>query len=158
MIESIINQFHTITLDEMKSIKLMNRNDTKFVTSESMLCDLLQLTKDDYRVQTTDGQRVAPYATLYFDTPNCEMYMAHQNGHLNRQKVRIRSYAASDLHFLEVKNKDNHRRTHKKRVAIDAADHRQWHRMITANQGPVQQFLAGHLRYDNITLVPAELE
>ena len=106
----------------MSGIKLMNRTDTKFVTTQALLCQLLQLAVDEYYAQEIDGARIARYFTAYFDTPDRQMYIAHQNGHLNRQKLRIRSYVDSHLNFLEVKTKNNHRRTKKKRVAVTDFD------------------------------------
>ena len=114
--ESILRSYHPISLDEMSGIKLMNRTDTKFVTSASRLRELLVLAHDDYRVQEIDGKRIARYYTAYFDTPDNNMYIVHQNGHVGRQKLRIRSYVDSGLNFLEVKTKNNHGRTKKKRV------------------------------------------
>ena len=40
----------TITLDEMSSIKLMNRVDTKYVMSEDYSMDLLRREVDKYSV------------------------------------------------------------------------------------------------------------
>ena len=37
----ILKQFAPITLEEMSSVKLMNRTDTKFVTTMPMLLQLL---------------------------------------------------------------------------------------------------------------------
>ena len=155
MIESIIRQYEPITLEQMSGIKLMNRTDTKFVTSRAVLCRLLELARSEYRVQETDGFRVAPYHTVYYDTPACDMYMAHHNGHLNRQKVRIRSYVASDLHFLEIKTKDNHRRTHKKRMTLTAAPMPAWTSQLHSTQGEVSDFLKRRLRYDHEVLMPS---
>jgi hypothetical protein len=44
------------------------------------------------------------------------MYEAHQNGKLNRFKIRKREYVASGKKFLEVKYKNNKHRTIKKRI------------------------------------------
>ena len=154
MIEQIIQQFQPITLEQMSAIKLMNRTDTKFVTSVPVLCRLLEMARGEYRAQETDGLRIAPYRTLYFDTPERAMYIAHQNGHLNRQKVRVRSYVSSDLHFLEVKTKDNHKRTRKKRMGLTITDQQQWPALVVANKGDISEFLHRRLRYDNTTLVP----
>ena len=118
MIE-IVNTYRPITLEEMSGIKLMNRIDTKFVTTVPKLIQLLEMARDQYRIQETGGLRLIPYRTVYFDTEQLDMYNTHHNGALPRQKVRMRSYVASDLHFLEVKTKNNHRRTRKKRTAID---------------------------------------
>ena len=154
MIEHIARQFEPITLEQMSGIKLMNRTDTKFVTSEAKLLKLLELASSQYLIQETDGLRIAPYGTVYFDTEACEMYAAHHNGHLNRQKVRIRSYIASGLHFLEVKTKDNHRRTSKKRITMPTDDRTQWLHIVNDNQGETADFLHKRLRYDNRTLLP----
>ena len=120
--KEILNEFAPITLDEMRGIKLMNRIDTKFVTTVPMLMRLLELAKDQYYVQEQGGLRISPYYTLYFDTDDCQMYTAHEAGHTNRQKLRIRSYVNSGLNFLEVKTKNNHGRTKKKRVLVHEFD------------------------------------
>ena len=122
VMKSLLNHFDPITLEQMSDIRLMNRTDTKFVTTRSRLEQLLMLAKDDYYVQEIDGERIAPYYTLYFDTEDHAMYTAHESGHTNRQKLRIRSYVNSGLNFLEVKTKNNHGRTKKKRMLVDEFD------------------------------------
>ena len=118
----IVRDFDPISLEEMDGIRLMNRTDTKFVTTAGTARRLLAMAAADYRVQETGGERVMPYYTLYFDTPDMSMFTAHHNGHANRQKLRIRSYVDSGLNFLEVKTKNNHGRTRKKRTAIEGFD------------------------------------
>ena len=119
-IHNIMSEFEPIRLEQMAKVKLMNRVDTKFVTSLRRLIDFLGSASEFYRAQEIDGKRVCSYTTEYFDTPAMDMYTMHHNGCLGRQKVRIRSYVDSQLHFLEVKTKNNHRRTKKKHVAIEA--------------------------------------
>ena len=114
----ILNDFAPITLDEMSGIRLMNRTDTKFATTMERLADLLVMARAEYRVQDVNGVRNIPYYTMYFDTDNFDMYLEHSHGHTGRQKVRIRSYVNSGLNFLEVKTKDNHGRTKKKRMEM----------------------------------------
>ena len=89
--EDIIRTYDPISLDEMSGIKLMNRTDTKFVTTVDRLRLLLTLARNDYRAQEIDGKRIAAYYTAYYDTPDTNMYIVHQNGHVGRQKLRIRS-------------------------------------------------------------------
>lgn len=134
--ESIIRTYDPISLDEMSGIKLMNRTDTKFVTTVDRLRLLLELAHNDYRAQEINGKRIASYYTAYFDTPDNNMYIVHQNGHAGRQKLRIRSYVDSGLNFLEVKTKNNHGRTKKKRIHINGAD--------TYVQDGAAQFLEEH--------------
>jgi len=102
----------------MSAVKLMNRIDTKFVTNRRTLLRLLEKAEELYKAQEIDGKRVASYHTLYYDTKEDTMYNAHQNGKKNRQKLRVRSYVDSDQHFLEIKTKNNHGRTKKKRVEM----------------------------------------
>lgn len=114
---ALISKFQPISLDEMGGIRLMNRTDTKFVTSIDKLVQLLQMAGDEYRVQEIDGKRNMSYATVYYDSKDYTFYNAHHDGHVGRQKVRVRSYVDSHLSFLEVKTKDNHGKTHKSRIA-----------------------------------------
>lgn len=117
-ITDILQQFAPITLEEMEAVKLMNRVDTKYVTSLSQLEQVLRLAAADYYVQVIDGLPVAPYDTLYYDTPTHEMYLHHHDRQLRRQKVRIRTYVQTDTTFLEIKNKNNKGRTKKKRILV----------------------------------------
>jgi len=153
----VIKSFRPITLDEMSGIRLMNRTDTKFVTTKEQLVRLLQLAQEQYRVQDMSGKRIIPYYTVYFDTPEYMMYMMHQHGHTGRQKVRIRSYVDSQLNFLEVKTKDNHGRTKKKRMEMKEFDPLHPDTGITFRNQDEQRveyghFLNKHLFFDPETL------
>ena len=112
-------QMPTITLDEMSSIKLMNRVDTKYVISEEYCMELLRRAADKYSVQIIDGVRACRYSTLYYDTHDLDMFTVHQNRKLTRQKIRARTYVESGISFIEIKNKTNKGRTKKKRIRID---------------------------------------
>ena len=101
-----MNVYSPITLDEMSGISLMNRTDTKFVAGIERVRELLFMAKNDYFVQQTGGMRILSYYSVYFDTKTFDMYVAHQNDKLNRQKIRIRSYVDSGDNFLEVKTKN----------------------------------------------------
>ena len=137
----------------MSGIKLMNRTDTKFVTTVDRLLLLLAHARDEYYAQDIDGKRIAAYYTAYFDTPDYSMYTVHQNGHTGRQKLRIRSYVDSGLNFLEVKTKNNHGRTKKKRVDMVGFDPMHPDHGIRFQRQDEQyraydEFLRKHLRYD----------
>lgn len=146
----LLQDFDPITLGEMSGIRLMNRTDTKFVTTVPVLEKLLRLAVSDYRVQDIGGERLSPYYTVYFDTPRYDMYRRHETGHVNRQKLRIRSYVSSGLNFLEVKTKNNHGRTRKKRVAMEGFDALHPDHNITFHDGGslYADFLHDNLRYD----------
>lgn len=115
----ILERYATVSLEEMKRVKLMNRTDTKFVTTENQLMRLLILAGEDYLAQSIGGELIMPYSTLYYDTEDCEMYCNHLHGKLTRKKVRERRYVSSGVEFLEVKRKNNHGRTDKKRIDTD---------------------------------------
>ena len=121
-LEEIIQSFDPITLGEMKSVKLMNRTDTKFVTTRPMLEKLLMMAQGDYYAQEIGGERNMLYDTTYFDTRSYGMYYEHQAGHTNRQKIRFRTYVSSNLQFMEIKTKNNHGRTKKKRIEVNDMD------------------------------------
>ena len=108
-----------ISLGEMDSIKLMNRIDTKYLTDEATLALVLRdAAAAGYRALETEGSKISPYFSVYFDTPALNMFLDHHNRRLNRQKVRTREYLDSGLSFLEIKLKNNKGRTRKKRIRI----------------------------------------
>lgn len=121
-IKELLTRLESITLDEMSSIRLMNRIDTKFITNYTTLLKLLEMTTSQYYVQELNGDRVNPYLTTYWDTPAHIFYMSHHDGHYPRKKVRVRTYLESDITFLEVKMKNNHGRTAKSRIQVPAQD------------------------------------
>ena len=115
-------QLPPISLDEMSGIKLMNRTDTKFVTNKRKLARLLEMAQGQYYAQQIEGSRIANYRTVYWDTPEYRFFLEHHNGRAPRQKIRVRTYLDSDLTFLEVKTKNNHGRTKKKRITVPDHD------------------------------------
>lgn len=115
-IKNILNQFEPITLAEMDSVKLMDRTDTKFVFSQKDLAAILEQLIPNYKILVVNNNTISRYESLYFDTPNFELYHKHQTGKLNRYKVRFRKYVESELNFFEVKFKNNKGRTIKDRV------------------------------------------
>ncbi len=108
-----------ITLDEMAGIRLMNRPDTKFLANKTLLLQVLTLAKDDYYVQVIESKPIARYRTTYWDSDDYMFFNMHQMGRRPRTKVRVRTYEDSHgLTFLEVKKKDNHGKTNKKRIEV----------------------------------------
>lgn len=107
-----------ITLGEMKEVKLMNRIDTKFLVTSEELLSILKGIREHYYAQEVEGNRLSPYSTVYYDTPDLKMYILHHDKHLVRDKVRVRTYVDSHLTFCEVKHKTNKGRTKKKRIEV----------------------------------------
>lgn len=115
-IENLLHLFGTVSLADMDNVRLMNRIDTKFIVPLKRLPELLNQLVDFYNVLQIDEKRLLPYRTLYFDTKEHSMYIAHHNGQLNRYKIRKREYMHSKTGFLEIKFKSNKGRTKKKRL------------------------------------------
>lgn len=97
----------------------MNRTDTKFLANKAQLLQVLALVRDDYYVQEIQKVRIAHYRTTYWDSHDYAFFRMHEQGRRPRTKVRVRTYEDSDgLTFLEVKKKDNHGKTRKKRIQV----------------------------------------
>ena len=147
----LLMAFSPISLDRMDSIRLMNRIDTKYVTTLPVLDAILRKAlASGYLMFASDGVRIHPYDSIYFDTPELRMFMDHRNSRLVRQKVRTRIYSTSDLCFLEVKTKNNHSRTKKKRVAIPPEEFTDFR-----NDGQCADFLASVSDYRADELSPS---
>lgn len=142
----ILSRYEPISLEEMSGIRLMNRIDTKFVTTLPVLLRLLEMAQEAYWAQEIDGERNMKYDTTYFDTNRFDMFYVHQSGHTNRQKLRFRTYVSSNLQFMEVKTKNNHGRTKKKRMKVTNMD---------LDESEKLEFLQQHLKYDRADLIPA---
>lgn len=119
-IEERLGAMEPITLEEMQAVRLMNRLDRKYMLGRRELAELLERVAGDYRVQRIDGEALAGYRNLYYDTAGLEMYTQHHNRKLTRQKVRIRTYLSSKelTTFFEIKNKNNRLKTRKIRIGV----------------------------------------
>lgn len=115
-VKTALSQFDPITLEEMDGVKLMDRTDLKFNFSIHHLPELLDAIRDSYRILEVSGTRMSRYETLYYDTPEYDLYKTHHKGKPTRFKIRARKYVESDLNFFEVKHKNNKGRTVKSRV------------------------------------------
>lgn len=138
-----------ITLQEMSGIKLMNRTDTKFVATEEQLHAFLLAVQGKYFIQDINGKRLASYHTTYFDTDDYQMYNMHHCGRTTREKIRVRTYLDSNDTFFEIKNKNNHGRTKKKRIAI------QGHDTVPNELDAIIPFMAKHAWYEIEEITPA---
>ena len=117
-LQSILDNFTSISLDEMDEVKLMNRVDTKFAFSFIEFKRILFQLETNYKVLEIEGTRTPFYESLYFDEMNFKFYNDHHIGRVDRYKVRFRKYVESDLTFLEIKHKVKGR-TKKSRIVVD---------------------------------------
>lgn len=134
--KDVLGTYDRISLEEMKDVRLMNRIDTKYVTTVPVLIEILKRAKPNYYAQFIDGECMMPYYTLYYDTEDTDMYIQHLRGRKRRQKIRIRKYEATNISFLEVKNKNNKGRTKKKRTEY-----------LTPNEDVFTAFITEHGNY-----------
>jgi hypothetical protein len=116
---SFLREMKGISLNEISSVKLMNRKDTKYMLPVSKLVSIIQTIEDQFFILEIEGKRMASYETVYYDSPALDFFLNHVNGKLNRSKVRRRTYLDSNLHFLEIKRKTNKDKTIKTRIPVD---------------------------------------
>jgi len=122
-INGFIEKYSPISLDQMKGIRLMNRDDKKYIATTSDLMNLLYKAPEYYFIQEIDGGvRSAHYQTIYYDTPDNQIFLLHQNGKKTREKIRVRRYVDSSIAFCEIKRKNNHGRTSKTRIECPVED------------------------------------
>ena len=146
----LLEGFKPISLGEMDAVKLMNRIDTKYLTDEETLVRILRRAcAAGYMVLETDGLRINPYDSLYYDTDELKMYYDHRNRKLVRQKVRTRTYLTTGITFLEIKRKNNKGRTKKKRIGIPAEYFNNY-----SSNAEAASYLASHSDFSAYELTP----
>lgn len=119
----ILDEFNPIHLDELDHLKLMNRVDSKYILPVHKLPELLKDLNNTYRILEINEERSFKYHTKYYDTPELLLYRTHQNGILNRFKIRCRTYMVNSISFLEIKKKTNKGKTLKSRIKVSNTDH-----------------------------------
>ncbi|MCZ2459099.1 MAG: polyphosphate polymerase domain-containing protein [Chitinophagales bacterium] len=118
-VTNMLDGLDPISLEEMDNVKLLNRVDTKYIIPVRSLHRLFDLLKNNYYILEIEGRRSFSYETTYFDTPDFRFYKDHHNNVSCRIKVRNRSYIESNLHFFEIKMKENFR-TNKYREKLNS--------------------------------------
>ena len=117
--QNLLNDFQTVSLDDLDRVRLLDRQDTKFIFNQIDLPHILEKIKPFYRILEINNDRVYTYDTTYFDTDDFLFYVQHHNGSRNRFKVRFRRYSSNKKSFFEIKIKNNKDRTIKKRLNVD---------------------------------------
>jgi hypothetical protein len=117
-LDDLVHAFEPVGLGDMDSVALLNRVDIKFVLSAGQLRSVLRNLRPNYRVLSINQRRIHRYWTLYFDTRGFELYHDHVTGRAQIYKVRSREYLDTRLSYLEVKHKNQKRRTEKMRLPV----------------------------------------
>ena len=63
-----VSEFLPITLEEMDTVKLMNRMDTKYIFHSGRLSGILEKASEFYRILSIEDNRIFRYNSLYFDS------------------------------------------------------------------------------------------
>lgn len=113
-----ISCFGSLSLKELGGAALLNRQETKYVFPKERLLTLFSGLESDYSILEIQGRRYFEYQSIYYDLPNRQFFNQHQKGALPRWKIRRRTYLNTGLSYLEVKHKDNRKRTQKSRLLI----------------------------------------
>ena len=119
LFQYLLNDLQTVSLEELDNVKLLDRQDTKFVFNQIHLPLILDKIKPFYRILEINNERVFTYDNTYFDTDDFLFYNQHHNGNKKRFKIRSRKYSSSNQSFFEIKIKNNKDLTVKKRLPID---------------------------------------
>ena len=117
----VLHKFSSHGLEDLDKANLMNRIDSKFIIHTSELNGVLDALNNYYSVLEIDRERLFQYDNIYFDTPNLDYYHLHHNGKLNRHKIRYRKYVDTNSAYLEVKFKNNKKRTQKSRIQVSCS-------------------------------------
>ena len=117
-IQEILDTFESVSLQDLDTVKLQNRIDTKYMLTIQELEQVLREIQKNQKVLEIDDTRLFTYKTVYFDTPDFRFYKDHHNGCINRVKVRCREYVESHLVMYEIKRKLFGTRTDKQRKVI----------------------------------------
>lgn len=143
-LNNILHRFSKISLAEMDRVALMERMDSKFIFEANLLEQYLPQLTENYSILDIDGKEIFAYESLYYDTPNFDLYKFHHRGKLNRYKFRIRKYVESNLMFFEVKFKNNRGRTKKSRFVNTSNEF--------ALNAETNDFLKQHSNFENSKL------
>ncbi len=90
-------------------------------TAERVRRDIEPYCAPDAHNPTPGGQRGYGISSLYLDSPALAFHQAKERGDANRLKLRIRRYAGSAIHVLEVKRRVSDVIS-KTRATVDAAE------------------------------------
>lgn len=118
-LQHVLDGFEPVDPRLLADRTLLRRADSKFVLRDDDLLTLLPKLRPHYKLLSANGEALARYETLYFDTDDLRCFHDHRRGYRPRYKVRIRHYKDRGLKFLEVKTKRSDYLTDKQRKPID---------------------------------------
>ena len=97
----------SITLEEINAFAaLQTRVDRKYIINSEVCNDLIEEVQVQGRVLEIDGMRSTIYQSIYFDTPNLDLYKDAAYKRRPIFKTRTRFYQQTYTAILDVKTKD----------------------------------------------------
>lgn len=116
-IDAQLQYLEPITLEEINTeARLMTRVDRKYFLPRELFSELIDATRDDFRVLTIEEKQRFMYRTVYFDSPEFRFFRDHVQRRRHRFKVRTRTYVDTGTCHLEVKSKGYRGQTVKQRI------------------------------------------
>jgi len=145
-IAAAVAQLPVTSLEDVASVQLMRRFDTKYVVPDSWLPELVMKMAPEAHLLEINGTLECCYDNLYFELPGDQFLQDHLRGKARRMKVRKRRYDSNGKVFLEVKERLPGGRTIKNRIQTSNGLNPEFNAEEMA-------FLQGHLK-DPTALTP----
>jgi hypothetical protein len=124
-LQAIVQQLARTSLEATVDVAgLQIRTDRKYVIDPAMLHAVVQAVGPHAHVLDIMGAQCFDYRSVYFDTADLVAYRSAAHRRAGRFKVRTRTYVDTGQCMLEVKTKDERRRTVKHRLAYQPTDER----------------------------------
>ena len=139
VLNDILESFVSVGLEDMGTVKFMDRVEIKYVFPTRRISDLLNLMDGRYKVLEINNFKFSGYNQTYFDTPEFLFYYQHVTRRHERNKVRLRQYESTGVTFLEVKKKTMKGRTIKWRIENTLTGN--------ASDGCANDFIHKHIPY-----------
>lgn len=111
-----LGEFESHGLASAAEDLMSDRQDAKYLMPVSLLPSFIEGLRSEFTVLEHSGSRCFTYENTYLDTAQLDCFLQHHNGRLERIKLRHRRYRESETAFLDLKRKNNKRRTLKSRV------------------------------------------
>src|SRR5688572_1197274 len=142
----VLDRFQEASPELLESRALQHRVDWKYLVPVRLLGRVLAELRADFHVVNAGERWIASYDTVYFDTPDRQLYHDHRRGRRPRYKVRIRHHLDRRVAFLEVKCKRRPDRTLKERLGLPFGQARL--------DEEARRFIHEHCPVDATSLIP----
>jgi hypothetical protein len=105
-VQKALARFSDVPQALLGSRVLLKRVDRKYTLAVHLVEPILASLGDAYGVLRAGSSLAARYRTIYFDTPELQLYHAHRRGRSERHKIRIRHHVDREMSFVEVKHRN----------------------------------------------------